>query len=714
MVPPVDLSPATRIDTLARCLGRRVAVIYEGGTYSYPVLAGYARRLAAVLAEGGARPGDRVLYLGGNSVTFLTTFLAAVWLKAVFVPVNSRLTAPEIGTILDDCAPHTLVVEPGHRGIAEAAVGSRESRMLLVPGDPGVHVDEIPPAPWELLSDSLDTIGPEPLPCDQDTPAMLAYTSGTTGRPKGVELTHGNLWWNGANMDPVAPVLPNDITLVVAPLFHTAPFGCFTLRTLMRAGTVVLRREFEAARMLADLVTYRVSTVFAVPAMFAAVAAEAGFPDADLTALRTAVTAGAPAPAPLIDQYLVRGIALQHAYGLTETLFVSCLPVEHPDADASSAGLALPYTGIRIVDPIGGTQVEPGERGEVWVRAPTMSPGYRNNAEATAAAFTSGWFRTGDIGYLDRRGYLYLVDRLKDMIIVGGDNVYSAEVEQVLARCPGIMDVAVVGAPDPHEGECVVAVVSGGDDPGPSLAQLRRFAEGDLARYKLPTRVVHAERIPRNAMGKIDKVAIRAALIAGDDTVFARTDAESPTAPVDSTPLPTPSMPVWLRTLGSLSPDEQFRIVFDTLSDAVGWTIRAAPRTLDPGDRLQDIGLSSLAAVELARRLNATFALDLPSTALFDHQTVGELANDLRERIVSRTARPTVLERLAEFEQELATIVPDPAVHAELRIRLRTSLHRLTTAAADTPRSTDLTTATDTALFALLDTELGKGQDHDR
>ncbi|MFJ1461706.1 AMP-binding protein [Nocardia sp. N2S4-5] len=706
MTAAVDLGPAARVDALARQAGRRVAVVYEGGTYSYDVLAAQARRLAAVLADGGAGDGDRVVYLGGNSVTFLATFLAAARLGSVFVPVNSRLTAPEVAVILADCAPHTLVVEPGHREIAEAAGSS--ARLLLVPGDPGQDLDETPSGAWEVLPPMAGDTVPEPVPCPADRPAMLAYTSGTTGRPKGVQLTHGNLWWNGVNMDMVAAAAPLDVTLVVAPLFHTAPLGCFTLRTLLRGGTVVLRRDFQAPRMLADLVDYRVTTVFAVPAMFAAVAALPGFPAADLSALRTAVTAGAPAPAPLIGRYLDRGIALQQAYGLTETLFVTCLPADRTAEHAASAGLALPYTEIRIVDPAAGTPVDAGEPGEVCLRAPTVTGGYRNAPEATAAAFLDGWFRTGDIGYLDRDGCLYLVDRRKDMIIVGGDNVYSAEVEQVLARCPGVTDVAVVGVPDPHEGESVVAIVSSRAELRPTLADLRRFAEGELARYKLPTRVVHAAQIPRNAMGKIDKIVIRAALADEDHSVFATTaDDQSPDEQrATATPSePAAAPPAWLRALPSLPPDEQHRVVFDVVAASVARTIRGAPPVLAAEDRLRDIGLGSLAAVELARHLGATFHLDLPTTTLFDHATVGALVRQLCDRIATAGARPPVLELVAEFERALRDTPFAPAVHAELRDRLRASLNQLTGAPA--AATADVTGATDHELFALLDAELG-------
>ncbi|MQY25791.1 AMP-binding protein [Nocardia aurantia] len=713
-----ELSPAARVDTLAAQTGRRVALVYEGSTYGYAALADQARRLAAVLAAGGTTEGDRVVYLGGNSVTFLTTFLAAARLGAVFVPVNSRLTAPEVAIVLSDCAPHTLVTEPEYRPVAEAA-SPGSARLLSVPGDPAATAGEAPPSPWETLPAAAGP-APEPVHCGPDRIAMLAYTSGTTGRPKGVELTHGNLWWNGVNQDMVATSAPLDVTLVVAPLFHTAPLGSFALRTLMRGGTVVLRRGFEAGSMLADLETYGVTTVFAVPAMFAAVAAHEGFAAADLSALRTAVTAGAPAPASLIERYRERGIALQQAYGLTETLFAAYLPADRIATHSASVGLPLPYTEIRIVDPAGDLAgaggLPPGERGEVCVRAPTVARGYRGKPEATAEVFADGWFRTGDIGYLDPDGYLYLVDRRKDMIIVGGDNVYSAEVEQVLARFPDVEDVAVVGVPDEHEGESVVAIVTGRAAPGPTgprarpaLAELRRFAESELARYKLPTRVVHADRIPRNAMGKLDKPVIRAALADRDESVFDAAAAPAPTPAAEAAPAPAsvadPAAP-WLYTLAALPPDEQYRLVFDAVVAGIARTIRGGRAVVAPEDRLQDIGLGSLAAVELARRLGDTLRLRLPSTTLFDHDSVDALVRHLTARVVAGNTRPAVLDRLTDFERAVRDAPADPAVRAELRIRLRGALNRL--AADEGPLvPAPAGTPTDRDLFALLDAELG-------
>jgi fatty-acyl-CoA synthase len=452
----------------------------------------------------------------------------------VFVPVNSRLVAEEVAHVLADCAAHTLVVEPGHQALVDIAATDNtdenadvdaervaepaaQRRWLLVDDDPATPVVDDPGPRWTLLAAALAvprTVR-EPVPCREDDLAMLAYTSGTTGRAKGVMLTHGNLWWNGANLDALAETFADDVNLVAAPLFHTAPLGCFTLRQLVRGGTSVIRRSFDPAQALADLVEFRVTTFFAVPAMYSAIARVSDFPTADLSALRCAAVAGAPAGTRLITDYAERGVLLRQAYGLTETLFATFLPEDEVRTRIGSVGPALPFTQIRVREIDTGREItEPGECGEVCVRGPNVSPGYWNNSAGTATVMDGGWFRTGDVGHLDADGRLHIVDRLKDMAIVGGDNVYPAEIERVLVDFPGVLEVAVVGAPNAFSGERMVALVTCQEGVAPRLPEVRAFAEPHLARYKLPTRVVVVDSLPRNALGKIDKNAIRASLAA--------------------------------------------------------------------------------------------------------------------------------------------------------------------------------------------------------
>jgi acyl-CoA synthetase (AMP-forming)/AMP-acid ligase II len=509
----VDISPAAALRRRAQ--SPTTAVVYEGREISGAQLADTTAELAAGLADSGLRRGDRVAYLGFNSVTFLETMVAAAHLGAVFVPVNFRLTADEVHDILDDSGVHTLVVEEGHRELVESIAAEVPARRyLLVDTDSACPATSAPAALWTPLS-SLYGSGRtvrEPVALHDDDLAILMYTSGTTGRPKGVMLTHGNVWWNAVNVDSVVDTRADDVNLAVAPLFHIGGLNALTLRTLLRGGTVVLRRGFDPARCLEDLVGHRVSSFFAVPAMFAALARVPGFAEADLGALRSVIVAGAPVPPQLIRDYGERGILLQQAWGLTETApFATHLPAGLTLEKTGSAGAPMPYTEICLMDPVTGARIQEADtRGEICVRGPNVTPGYWNNPDATRAAFDdAGWFHSGDIAHRDGDGLYYIVDRLKDMIISGGENIYPAEVERVLAACPGVLEAAVIGVPDPQWGESVLAVLTCEPGTEPTLEEVRAFAGGHLARYKLPTRLMVAEQLPRNASGKLVKAELR-------------------------------------------------------------------------------------------------------------------------------------------------------------------------------------------------------------
>nr|WP_221446669.1 long-chain fatty acid--CoA ligase [Microbacterium thalassium] len=490
-----------------------VAIVYEDREYDYAEFLDLVHHFAAALRADGIGPGDRIAYAGVNSLTFLTGYFAAAWIGAAFVPLNFRLAGPELRVILLDARPDVLIAEPYHARLIDPFLDELGVRHPLLIDDDEALADEEPPSPrWQSYA-AFRTSWDEPAtPAHrtEDDLAVVLYTSGTTGRSKGVMLTHGNIWWNWVNVDSVVDTRVGDVSLAIAPLFHIGGLNAVTLRTLTRGGTVVVRRAFDPAQALDDLVTRRVNSMFVVPAMLAAIQRQPGFADADLTALRSTIAAGAPVPPALIASYAERGVFLQQAWGLTETApFSTYLEAERTIEKLGSCGLPMPYTEVKIVDLSHDVDVhEPEATGEFWVRGPNVSRGYWNNPEATDAAFTAdGWFRTGDIGYRDADGYFFIVDRLKDMIISGGENVYPAEIENVLSAHPGIVDVAVIGVPDPKWGEAVCAVVQTDQEPI-TLEDLRAFAGESIARYKLPTVLVLRD-VPRNGAGKLDKPRIR-------------------------------------------------------------------------------------------------------------------------------------------------------------------------------------------------------------
>ncbi|WP_063021886.1 long-chain-fatty-acid--CoA ligase [Nocardia niwae] len=511
---PVDLNPAAAIRRIVGYQPDAVAISYPGTELDYAHLDERIARLAGVLSACGIGQGDRVAYVGMNSPAFLLTLFAAARVGAVFTPVNFRLTGPELRAVLDRSGAIAVVAEEGHRAVVDSVRAETAVRHLfLVDDDPEVPAPAGPVAPWKPWYQLMRDADPfdDVVPRGFDDPAVLMFTSGTTGLPKGVVLTHGNIWWNGVNVDSRLHTRRDDVTYGVAPLFHIGGLNALLLRTLTRGGTAVIRRAFDAVAFLEDLVTHRVNSFFAVPAMLAALARVPGIWDADLSALHSVVVAAAPVPPTLIEQYAAHGIVLQQAWGLTETApFATHLPAEYALTKLGSAGIAMPHTEVRVVDPATNAVVAAGTPGEVVVRGPNVTPGYWNNPEATAAAFDAeGWFHSGDIGYLDRGGFLYIVDRLKDMIISGGENIYPAEVENALADLRGVTDVAVVGVADDKWGEAVVAVLSTADGAAVELADVREHAARRLARYKLPTRVEKVETMPRNAAGKLDKRTIR-------------------------------------------------------------------------------------------------------------------------------------------------------------------------------------------------------------
>ena len=509
-----DVSPVRHLVRHATHHRNATALIYEGGVWTYGEFAEHVHRLAAALRSDGIGPGDRIAYAGVNSVSFLTGYFAAAWVGAAFVPLNFRLAGPELREILLDARPDVLIAEPYHARLIDPFLGELSVRRpLIVDDDPAAAADEAPTAEWQSYGRFRVSVtaGAPPAPRHEDDLAVVLYTSGTTGRAKGVMLTHGNIWWNWVNVDTVVDTRVGDVCLAIAPLFHIGGLNALVLRTLTRGGTVVVRRIFDPAQTLDDLVRLRVNSMFVVPAMLAAIQRQPGFAEADLGALRSTIAAGAPVPPALIASYAERGVYLQQAWGLTETSpFSTYLEAARTLDKLGSCGVPMPYTEVRIVDPATHDEVaDPAVTGEFWVRGPNVSPGYWNNPEATAAAFTSdGWFRTGDIGYRDPDGYFFIVDRLKDMIISGGENVYPAELENVLSAHPLILDVAVVGVPDEKWGEAVCAVVSVSEG-SPSLEEIREFASASIARYKLPTRLLVWDEVPRNGAGKLDKPTIR-------------------------------------------------------------------------------------------------------------------------------------------------------------------------------------------------------------
>jgi len=486
----------------ARRTPERKALIFEGRTWTYAELMQDIDRLAGLLRKLGVEKGTRVAFLGLNQPAFLIGMFATARLGGVFVPLNFRLTGPELSMIVNDCGAQTVIADEQHRALIDGIrgeLGDVKNFLTLGAADG-----------WQSLDQPADPIA-EGVRVESDDPAIIMYTSGTTGRSKGAVLTHGNLWWNNINAIFNLDILQDDISLVMAPLFHIGGLNVTTLITFQKGGTVVLYRMFDPGEALKAMTTFRVTTMFGVPAMFQFMAQHPDFAKADLSSVRMLVCGGAPCPLPLLETYAKRGISVQQGYGLTETApMVTFLSPEFANSKIGSSGRTPLFVDVRLVDNEGRVVTEPDARGEVQVRGPNVTPGYWKLPEATAGAIDSeGWFRTGDVAYADAEGFIYICDRVKDMIISGGENVYPAEVESVLFRHPSVAEVAVVGLPDPKWGETVAAIVALKPDAKLDLEELRDFAGKELARYKLPRRLEVMNVLPRNATGKVLKFELR-------------------------------------------------------------------------------------------------------------------------------------------------------------------------------------------------------------
>lgn len=481
----------------------KTAIHFEGREISYGALDARIKRLAAALRNGlEIERGDRVAHIGYNSPEIIDLLFACARLGAIMVPLNWRLAAPELRHIVGDSRPAVLLAEDAFRPVIDTIRDDFADITYVGYGGGEGWRD------YDTLLAEAEGQDCDPAVGGGDR-ALIVYTSGTTGRPKGAVLTQDALAWNAVNSTHTHDMTSADIVLTNLPMFHVGGLNIQTTPALHAGATVVLQRRFDPGEALRAIREHRPTLFVNVPATAQACLSHPDWDKTDFSCVRMMMTGSTNVPLPLIRAYQAKGLRIGQIYGLSETAPVSIvLRGEDGGRKVGSTGKPAIHCQARIVD-ADGRDVARGERGEILVRGPNNLLEYWNNPEATAAAIVDGWFHTGDVGYQDDEGFYYVVDRTKDMIKSGSENIYPAELEAVLAECRDIAESAVVGRPDEKWGEVPVAVVV--PKPGAALTARAVMAlfEDTVARYKHPREVMIVEALPRNAMGKILKYEIR-------------------------------------------------------------------------------------------------------------------------------------------------------------------------------------------------------------
>ncbi|MEZ3161469.1 AMP-binding protein [Microbacterium sp. BWT-B31] len=530
------------IDRAAQSPGR-IAIDDRGVTLTYDELARRSATLADRLRQAGYGAGHRIATVSGNSSDHVVAFFACALAGVAFVPLSWRLTPVELAHMLVRSAPALVLVEDEYATLAAEALRAVTDGADTSPS--GAHDPDaasaaagtaVPPtaalgttgieggptrpdspggaaAPFGVGVGTVP-VAPDPRPAApvrDDDPLLVIFTSGSEAAPKGVVLTHANCFWNNLAFAQALPLAQHDVVLAMLPQFHIAAWNCQPLLAWWTGATVVLERSFQPTRVLQLIRERRVTAMMGVPTQYALLAADREWASSDLSSLRMALVGGATMPAALHDEWGARGVALTQGYGLTEA-GPNVLHLAAADAPAHAGAVGRPYPGVvvRVVDSDTLLPLEGEATGELWVRGPSVFAGYLGDPAATERAMHDGWLRTGDIVHRDADGILRVVDRLKDIIISGGENVAPAEVEAALLRHPLVEAAAVVGVADPVWGERGVAFVVRADGAALSADEVLAHARRNLAAFKVPVRIEFLAELPRSAIDKLARGQLRA------------------------------------------------------------------------------------------------------------------------------------------------------------------------------------------------------------
>jgi O-succinylbenzoate-CoA ligase len=483
----------------------------SGLRLSFAELNGRCNRVAGALQGAGVSPGDRVAVLMMNGAEFMEIYFAIAKVGGVVVPLNWRLVPDELEFILKDSGATVLFWSEEFATTVEELERREDAtdvRLWIRAASAGQEAGEGfgPHRDYQTFRDAAPDVEPTPA-ADNDDLLYIMYTSGTTGLPKGVVHTHHTTLWAMLTFAVTCDLRDGDRYLAALPMFHVGALTPITLN-VYRGVTSIVMREFDPVRAWQLIAEEKIQTGLLVPAMLNFMMQVPNLAEYDHSSLRWIQSGASPLPVSLIEAYDRMGIPVHQIYGLTETCGPACvINAENAISKIGSTGQAFFHTEVKIARP-DGTDCAIGEQGEVWVRGPHVMKEYWNRPEATAEVLVDGWLKTGDVAVIDAGGFVYIQDRIKDMIISGGENVYPAEIENVILTHPDVAEVAVIGQPSERWGESPFAVVVRKRE-SLSETDVLKFCDGKLARFKLPKGATFVDQIPRNPSGKVLKRVLR-------------------------------------------------------------------------------------------------------------------------------------------------------------------------------------------------------------
>ncbi len=482
------------------------AIVFGELRVTYQEFSSRINRLSHALVKMGLDKGDRLAIYSLNSPAFLEMAFACARVGVIVVPINFRLTPVEIEYVLNDSGARVLMVDTNLFKVIEELIGRLDTEHVIIEGG------EAPGSTFAYASLLEDQPADAPFPADpagDDDAFSLMYTSGTTGKAKGAILTHNNVFWNAVNCVHGFQLGLRTRFLQSVPLFHAGGLNGGAIPVFYAGGTIVLQAFFNPETTMGLVEQERITFLGGVPVMFQMLLDQPDFDTGDMSSVETIMGGAMPVPVALIEAYQKKNVTFQQSYGLTEACS-SVLSLRHEDAirKVGSAGKPFFHVDVRVVGG-DGTEVKPGEVGEIQVRGGNVMKGYWNRPQETAAVLEDGWLHTGDMATVDEEGYVFIKDRKKDLIISGGENIYPAEVEEALCRHPQIDEAGVIGVPDPKWGEAVRAIIVPVSGEEPTLEGIIDFCQTRLAGYKLPKSVVLVNELPKTALGKLQHKELR-------------------------------------------------------------------------------------------------------------------------------------------------------------------------------------------------------------